>query len=294
MSVSQCGEFASLVRVSIHDVPRMFGRNFRNLGAKLSQAFQLNFLLVYKKRKEVMTDLKISRAQYAQLIKSIEKALRSNISGGGGGFAPPDTIPYIHDIGFFVQDDRFLEGGFFSTIGNAFKKVYSALKNSGFIDKAKDVALKKGREMGGKAIDAAAKKIDAEASKRGLDVSKITQAAASKAHEHLHEAEGFVQKKLDEGQRSLEKKAGVSGSGMYSMHGKGHGYHGSGLYEMGGTGRTVKPAPKGTAYYESDWAGLSGKGDAFAPQQFIRAPTSYGIPDGAMEVSATHHLFGMH
>ena len=41
-------------------------------------------------------------------------------------------------------------------------------------------------------------------------MSKITQAAASKAHEHLHDAEGFVQKKMNEGQASLEKKAGVS------------------------------------------------------------------------------------
>ena len=220
-----------------------------------------------------MTDLKISRDQYAHLIKSIEKALRSNISGGGG-FAPPETVPYIHDIGFFVQDDRFEGGGFFSSIGNAFKKVYGALKKSGVIDKAKDAALKKGRELGGKAIDAAAKKVESEASKRGLDVSKITQAAASKAHEHLHEAEGHLAKKIDEGQRSLEKKAGVGYTPTKRLRGEGHGYRGSGLYEMGGTGM-----------YE-----MQGKGDAFAPQQFIRAPTSYGIPDGAMEVSSTHHL----
>ena len=64
-----------------------------------------------------------------------------------------------------------LGGGFFSSIGNAFKKVYGALKKSGVIDKAKDAALKKGRELGGKAIDAAAKKVESEASKRGLEQS---------------------------------------------------------------------------------------------------------------------------
>eukprot|EP01046_Picozoa_sp_COSAG06_P118978 COSAG06_NODE_66199_length_255_cov_0.583333_1_plen_52_part_01 len=45
-----------------------------------------------------MTDLKVSRDQCAHLIKSSGKALRSNIAGGGGGFAPPDTIPYIRAL----------------------------------------------------------------------------------------------------------------------------------------------------------------------------------------------------
>ena len=223
-----------------------------------------------------MTDLKLTRAQYASLIKSIEESLRKHVSGGGGDFTPPDMVPYIHDVSFFVQDDRFGGGGFISDMGKTFKKVYSALKHSGVIDKAKDVALKKGRELGAKAIDAAAKKVESEASKRGFDVSKIAQAAASKAHEHLHDAEGHLAKKLDQGQSALEKRAGISGSG-YSMHGKGHGKHhfrGGDMYEMGGTGM-----------YQ-----MQGRGDAFAPQTFIRAPTSYPVPRSAMQVSSTHHL----
>ena len=224
-----------------------------------------------------MTDLRLSRAQYASLIKSIEESLRKHVSGGGGDFTPPDMVPYIHDMSFFVQDDRFEGGGFFSSIGKAFKKVYGALKSSGVIDKAKDAALKKGRELGGKAIDAAAKKVESEASKRGLDVSKITQAAASKAHEHLHEAEGHLAKRLDQGQSALEKRAGISGSGHSRMHGKGHGkthFRGGDMFEMGGNGM-----------YQ-----MQGRGDAFAPQTFIRAPTSYPVPRSAMQVSSTHHL----
>ena len=56
------------------------------------------------------------------------------------------------------------------------------MKSSGVIDKAKDAVLKKGRELGGQAIDAAAKKVESEVSKRGLDVSKLTAAAVGKAH----------------------------------------------------------------------------------------------------------------
>jgi len=223
-----------------------------------------------------MSELKLSREQYGNLIKQIEKSLKKNVTGGGGDFAPPDAIPYIHDMAFFVTDDRFEGGGFFSSIGSAFKKVYGALKKSGVIDKAKDAALKKGRELGGKAIEAAAKKVESEAGKRGLDVSKITQAAASKAHEHLHDAEGFVQKKMNEGQASLEKKAGVSGSGHGRMHGRGHGrMHGGDMYEAG----------SGGGMYQ-----MKGSGDAYAPAAFIHAPTSYPVPRSAMPVSSTHHL----
>ena len=155
--------------------------------------------------------LKLSREQYGHLIKDIESSLKKHVTGGS--FGAPDTVPELHDLQFWVSDPRFEGGGFFSSIGNAFKHVYKSLKSSGVIDKAKDAALKKGRELGGKAIDAAAKRVESEASKRGLDVSKLTAAAAGKAHEHLHEAEGFVSKKIDEGQSELEDKAGVSGSG---------------------------------------------------------------------------------
>ena len=134
----------------------------------------------------------------------------------------------------------------------------------------------RGRELGGKAIEAAAKKVESEAGKRGLDVSKITQAAASKAHEHLHDAEGFVQKKMNEGQASLEKKAGVSGTGHGRMHGRGHGrMHGGDMYESG----------SGGGMYQ-----MKGSGDAYAPPAFIHAPTSYPVPRSAMPVSSTHHL----
>jgi hypothetical protein len=144
------------------------------------------------------------------------------------------------------------------------------------------MALKKGRELGGKAIDAAAKRVESEASKRGIDVSKFTEAAASKAHEHLHEAEGHVAKQLDAGQAALERKAGVGGSGhgeygRQKLHGSGHGrkhFRGGDMYEAG----------SGGGMYRAETSGGS------LGTSFIHAPTSYGIPDGAMLVSSTSHL----
>ena len=58
-----------------------------------------------------------------------------------------------------------------------------------------------------------------------IDVSGVTQQAAAKAHQALHDAEGFASKKLDEAQSKLEKKAGVSGNGMYQ--------EGDGMFQAG-------------------------------------------------------------
>ena len=215
--------------------------------------------------------LKLSREQYGHLIKDIESSLKKHVTGGS--FGAPDTVPELHDLQFWVSDPRFEGGGFFSSIGNAFKHVYKSLKSSGVIDKAKDAALKKGRELGGKAIAAVAKRVESEASKRGLDVSKLTAAAAGKAHEHLHEAEGFVSKKIDEGQSELEDKAGVSGSGHPR---RGHGsVRGGAMYQSQGV--------SGSGMYETQGGSMYG-------QTYIRAPTTYGVPAGMQEVSPTHHL----
>lgn len=102
--------------------------------------------------------LKITKKQYAHLIREISDALKSNISGGGMyDFAAPEVYEHhpMSQVQFWVADDEMDGGGFFSSIGKAFKSVYSALKNSGVVDKAKDAALKKGRELGGQAIPCA-------------------------------------------------------------------------------------------------------------------------------------------
>ena len=86
-----------------------------------------------------MTGLKLSREQYAFVIRDIEKSLKKSVTGGS--FEPPDTIPYIHDLTFWVDDDRFQGGGFLSSLGKTINSVWGALKKSGVIDKAKDAVL---------------------------------------------------------------------------------------------------------------------------------------------------------
>lgn len=68
-----------------------------------------------------MHGLKLSRAQYAHLIRDIEKSLKKSVTGGS--FEPPDTIPYVHDITFWVDDNRFSGGGFLSSLGKTINSV---------------------------------------------------------------------------------------------------------------------------------------------------------------------------
>ena len=107
---------------------------------------------------------------------------------------------------------------------------------------------------------------------------KFTEAAAAKAHEHLHEAEGHLAKKLDEGPAALEKKVGVSGSGHKR-------FRGGDMYEMGQTQGSGMKKHHGGGMYRAGPDGGSLYGASY-----IHAPTSYGIPRGAVQVSATNHL----
>ena len=83
------------------------------------------------------------------------------------------------------------------------------------IDKAKDAALKKGRELGGEAINRATKRVESEAGKRGYDISSLTQKGVERAHSAPHDAEGHAEKLLNRAQSKIEKKAGLSGDGLY-------------------------------------------------------------------------------
>jgi len=204
--------------------------------------------------------MELSKSQYAHLVRQIESAIKDSFEIKGGGrydFSAPDTLEYhpLSNVSFFVEDDDMEGGGFFSSIGKAFKHVYGALKKSGVIDKAKDAALKKGRELGGQAINAAAQKVDEEAKKRGFDSSRITQAAVGKAQEALHSAEGHAEGLIER----AEKK--IQGSGMYLT-----GQQGQGML-MSGTGLL-----------------MSGSG-------FVSAPVrNVGMPPGARVVGQMEHL----
>ena len=82
-------------------------------------------------------------------------------------------------------------------------------------------------------------------------------------------------------QAPMERKAGVEGSG----HGK-H-FRGGDMYEAG--------EPGGSGMYRARGPGGSGMhrapgGGSMYGASYIHAPTTYGIPRGAMQVSATNHL----
>ena len=210
-----------------------------------------------------MPHLKLSKAQYAELIRDIEDTLKKHMVGSGRyDFGAPETLELhpVMDMPFWVHDSEMEGGGFFSSVGKAFKNVYSALKNSGVIDKAKDAALKKGRELGGQAINAAAKKVESEASKRGFDVSNLTRQGVERAHEALHDAEGHAEKLLNKAQSRIEERAGLKGDGLYQA-GDGMVLSGNGMYQ-------------------------AGRGTSFVVQPMITP----GIPKGSMMVGQANHV----
>ena len=124
-----------------------------------------------------MSGLKLSKNQYAHLVRDIERLLKEHMSGGGlYDFSAPETLEYqpLSSLEFWVEDPEMEGGGFFSSIKKAANHVWGALQKSGIIDKGKDKLMKAGRELGGKAIDAAAKKADEVAKSKGFDASNIT------------------------------------------------------------------------------------------------------------------------
>jgi hypothetical protein len=210
-----------------------------------------------------MPHLKLSKSQYAELIRDIEDTLKTHMSGSGlYDFGAPETMD-LHpamDMPFWVHDSQMEGSGFFSSIGKAFKNVYSALKKSGVIDKAKDAALKKGRELGGEAISAAAKRVESEAGKRGYDISGLTQKGVERAHSALHDAEGHAEKLLNRAQTKIESKAGLSGDGLYQT-GNGMIMSGNGMFQ-------------------------AGRGSTFVTQPLMTP----GIPKGSTMVGQANHL----
>ena len=210
-----------------------------------------------------MSGLKLSKNQYAHLVRDIERLLKEHMSGGGlYDFSAPETLEYhpLSSLEFWVEDPEMEGGGFFSSIKKAANHVWGALQKSGIIDKGKDKLMKAGRELGGKAIDAAAKKADEVAKSKGFDASDITSKLAGRAHEALHDAEGHAQSLLDRGEAEVGKR--LKGNGLYMS--------GNGNYQAG----------------SFDGGGLYMSGNGFATSAY----GTPGIPKGAYRVSAAHHL----
>ena len=245
-------------------------------------------------------NMELNKKQYAHLIRDIEKSIKDSFEITGGGlydFSAPETLERhpLSKVEFWVADDDFEGGGFFSSIGNAFKHVYGALRKSGVIDKAKNAALKAGGDLGNKAINAAAQKVDAVAKSKGFDTSRITSAAVGKAQNALTQAQGHAADLMDQADSKL------GGNGMY-MEG-GHFYNVKGRSTTKGKHRHVhNENPKrvramppglqsGSGMYQSQ-----GRGMVMTGQGMYQAGHFQGaglIQTGSGYVSAPVHNVGM-
>ena len=217
----------------------------------------------------VKENMELNKKQYAHLIRDIEKSIKDSFKITGGGlydFAAPETLERhpLSKVEFWVADDDFEGGGFFSSIGNAFKHVYGALRKSGVIDKAKDAALKAGSDLGNKVINAAAQKVDAVAKSKGFDTSRITSAAVGKAQNALTQAQGHAADLMNQADNKL------GGNGMYQSQGRGMIMSGQGMYQAG--------------HFQGAGLIQTGSGYVSAPVQNV------GMPPNARIVPPLEHL----
>jgi hypothetical protein len=210
---------------------------------------------------------KLSKAEFGDLVKEIQRAIKKHAMKGGGlyDFAAAETyVEQLPDVPFFVHIDSMSGGGIKDSLKSVAKRVMSFVKSSGMADKAKQAALDQTQKLGKKAIDKVADKIESEASKRGHDVSHLTSRGKEAAGKALAGSEGTLKRELDRAHGKLEDK--IRGSGMRQV--------GAGLMQTG-DGMMVS----GSGHYSG---GASG---------FIARPTGTpGIPQGAMRVSASNHI----
>ena len=77
-----------------------------------------------------MSGLKLSKNQYAHLVRDIERLLKEHMSGGGlYDFSAPETLEYhpLSSLEFWVEDPEMEGGGFFSSIKKAANHVLSLI-----------------------------------------------------------------------------------------------------------------------------------------------------------------------
>ena len=176
--------------------------------------------------------VRLTKSQYAHLVRDIESKLKKHLSvKGGGGFAAPETLDgIIHhplsQVQFYVHGSGLEGGGFFSSIGDAAKHVWGLLKSSGAVDAAKKAGSDAIKTAGTQAInDAANAAAKMAKDKTGVDISGATQALATQAHGALGDAVAAGNKAVD----GIGSGMRQAGAGMYQA---GH-FDGGGLYQSG-------------------------------------------------------------
>ena len=211
---------------------------------------------------------KISKKEYGELVKQIAAKLRKHGMSGSGmyDFAAAETyVEQLPDIPFYIHVDSMSGGGVKDSLKAVAKRVMQHFKDSGMADKVKDAAHKQMKEVGSKAIDKLADKVNSEAEKRGHDISHLTKRGQEAAQKALADSEG-LKKVMDTAHSQLEKKVGLSGNGM-AVAGSNLAQTGDGMH-VSGSGH----------YY--------GSGSGF----LMRPSMTPGIPQGSMHVSAANHI----
>lgn len=239
----------------------------------------------------------ISKQQYGDLVRAVQKQIQANGMKGGGRFdfsAAETYVEQLPEIPFYIHVDSMDGGG----------KIKDSLKALGkrvlkaTLKKGAEVVADKGVDLGKKAIE----KLGKAAEKVGVP-SSIASAATDRAEKALEGAEGPIKEKVMKAEKQLEKKLGLEGDGItvrdvvsnpltqfmapgvaipaslaFSAKDKllGRGMHpaGSGLMQ---TGDGMKVS--GSGHYHG---GASG---------FVTRPSATpGIPAGSMQVGFSNHI----
>jgi hypothetical protein len=218
---------------------------------------------------------KLSKAQYGELIREIQKAIKKHAMKGGGmyDFAAAETyVEQLPDLPFYVHVDGMEGGGIKDSLKAAAKRVYKAVMGN---DNVK-AALAQGKDkLAGKALDVGKKAIDKlgeEAEKRGAS-SMVTAMVTDRAKDALAKSEGSLKSQINKAAGKLEKHVGLDGDGL-TLAGRGMHVAGSGLHQ---TGHGMKVS--GSGHYHGGASGF-----------ITRSSATPGIPAGSMQVGFTNHI----
>jgi hypothetical protein len=218
---------------------------------------------------------KLTKAQYGDLVREIQRAIKKHAMKGGGvyDFAAAETyIDKLPDIPFYIHVDGMEGGGVKDSLKKVAKRVYEHAKGNkhvrDVVEKGKDKLTGKAIEVGKKAID----KLGKEAEKRGVP-SFMTAKVTDRAKDALEKSEGTLKSQMDKAAGKLEKHVGLEGDGL-TLAGRGMQPAGSGLMQTGHGMRV-----SGSGHYHGGASGF-----------VTRSSMTPGIPAGSMQVGFNNHI----
>jgi hypothetical protein len=230
---------------------------------------------------------KLTKAQYGDLVREIQKAIKKHAMKGGGmyDFAPAETyVDQLPEIPFYVHVEGMAGGG-----KTSLRDVARRVLKAQMVNKAGKATV----SVGKKAID----KLADEAEKRGVP-EFVTNRVGDVAKKALEKSEGSIKGQLDKAATKMESKLGLDGDGItlkdvasvvpaaamggfaipalagkYLM-GRGMQPAGSGLMQTGHGMRV-----SGSGHYHGGASGF-----------VTRSSATPGIPAGSMQVGFSNHI----